>query len=355
MKTTTINTNRLYLDVVKGITVFLMLWTHCIQYCALGSFDFFENPVFKTVYSFHMPLFMMVSGYLFRFSFRKRDTRTLLIHRCQSLLQPIVFGTVIYNLLTSLAHWLLSGSGQLLDGALLTGVTDQLWFLWCVLGSSVAVTLACRAARRHWQQLCLLLAAPLLLALFPVMDYQLFMYPFFLAGFLFAEHKDTVLKKAGSWRYAALAIFPAMVPFYRTRHYIYLTPFLSSEYGAAELVKINAFRILIGMAGCVFVLILTELMLKLLLSRLPWLIKALAKLGENSLQLYILSVPLLAGYLPVICEKAMQGFGRNILAENMLLYNFLFTPLLTAAIAAGLYLMILLLRKWKLHGLIFGR
>ena len=43
------NTNRLYLDVVKGITIFLMLWTHCIQYCALGSFDFFENPVFKTV------------------------------------------------------------------------------------------------------------------------------------------------------------------------------------------------------------------------------------------------------------------------------------------------------------------
>ena len=349
------NTNRLYLDVVKGITIFLMLWTHCIQYCALGSFDFFENLVFKTVYSFHMPLFMMVSGYLFSFSFQKRELKPLLIHRCQSMLQPIVFGTAIHNLLINLVHRLLSGSGQFVDGELLTGVTEQLWFLWCVLGSSVVVALACKASRKLWIRLCLLLVGIAVLALFPVMDYQLFMYPFFVAGFLFAQHREAVLKKIGKLRYASLVIFPAMVPFYHSRHYIYLTPFLSENCGTMELVRINAFRILIGMAGSVFVLVLTELLLKLLERYLPWLVKALAKLGENSLQIYILSVPLLSGYLPVVYEKAMQVFGRNVLAENMLLYNFLFTPLLTAAVGAGLYVGILLLRKWKLHSLIFGR
>lgn len=349
------NTNRLYLDIVKGITIFLMLWTHCIQYCAMGSFDFFENPVFKTVYSFHMPLFMAVSGYLFSFSFRKRDLKTLLIHRCQSMLQPIVFGTVIHNLLIQIAHRLLSGSGQFLNGDLLTGVTDQLWFLWCVLGSSVVVALACKASRKLWVRLCLLLAGMIPLAMFPVMDYQFFMYPFFVAGFLFAEYKDAVMEKVGRLRYAALVVFPAMVPFYRKGHYIYLTPFLSEDHGTAELLRINDFRILIGLAGSVFVLVLTELLLDLFSSRLPWLVKGLAKLGENSLQLYILSVPLLSGYLPVVYEKAMQLFGRNVLAENMLLYNFLFTPLLTAAVGAGLYLVVQLLRKWNLHSLIFGR
>jgi len=349
------NTNRLYLDVVKGITIFLMLWTHCIQYCALGSFDFFENPVFKTVYSFHMPLFMMVSGYLFRFSFRKRDIKNLLIHRCQGMLQPIVFGTVIHNLLINIAHRLLSGSGHFFNGELLTGVTEQLWFLWCVLGSSVVVALACKVSRKLWRRLCLLLAGTILLALFPVMDFQLFMYPFFLAGFLFGEYKDVLMEKIGKLRYITLVLFPAMVPFYRKEHYIYLTPFLSENHGIAELLRINGFRIFIGMAGSIFVLVLTELLLKLLRSRLPWLVKALAKLGENSLQIYILSVPLLSGYLPVVYEKAMQIFGRNVLAENMLVYNFLFTPLLTADVGAGLYLVVQLLRKWKLHGLIFGR
>ena len=57
--------NRFYIDFVKGIAIFLMLWGHCIQFCAVGDFDFFENWVFKLIYSFHMPLFMLVSGYLF--------------------------------------------------------------------------------------------------------------------------------------------------------------------------------------------------------------------------------------------------------------------------------------------------
>ena len=93
-------TSRLYINIVKGVAIFLMLWGHCIQYCALNDFDFFENPVFKFIYSFHMPLFMLISGYLFAFSCKKRELRTLLIHRTQGMLQPIAFCTIINYLLT---------------------------------------------------------------------------------------------------------------------------------------------------------------------------------------------------------------------------------------------------------------
>ena len=55
-----------YIDAAKGLAIFLMLWGHCIQSCVVGSdVDFFENTVFKAIYSFHMPLFMLISGYLF--------------------------------------------------------------------------------------------------------------------------------------------------------------------------------------------------------------------------------------------------------------------------------------------------
>lgn len=61
------NRERLFWNTVKGVAVFLMLWGHCIQYCAMDSFDCFGNVVYKAIYSFHMPLFMLISGYLYFF------------------------------------------------------------------------------------------------------------------------------------------------------------------------------------------------------------------------------------------------------------------------------------------------
>jgi fucose 4-O-acetylase-like acetyltransferase len=53
------------LDYFKGIAIFLVVWGHCLQYAANASYDFFSNEVFIVIYSFHMPLFMFISGYLF--------------------------------------------------------------------------------------------------------------------------------------------------------------------------------------------------------------------------------------------------------------------------------------------------
>ena len=55
---------RFFINVARGLAIFLMLWGHCIQCCCLGDFDFYENDVFRVIYSFHMPLFMLISGYL---------------------------------------------------------------------------------------------------------------------------------------------------------------------------------------------------------------------------------------------------------------------------------------------------
>ena len=353
MVTAVENSKRLYLDVVKGITIFLMLWTHCIQYCAMGSFDSFANPVYKAVYSFHMPLFMLVSGYLFFFSFQKRDLKKLLVHRAQSLLQPIVFCTIFNNLLMNLAYSVLSGSGQFLDGHLLTGMTMLLWFLWCVLASSTAVGLACKASEKGWLQGILLCGGMAFVALFPEKDFQLFMYPFFVGGFLFAKHRKVLLNWIGKWKYAVLLIFPMLLPRYEWTHYIYLIPFWGTEYPGWFYLKTNAFRFLIGFSGSAFVLVLVELVLRKLAS--CRFVRAIGKLGENSLQIYCLSVPLLSGYLPIVYEKLMQPFGCNLLAANMLLFNGVFTPLLAAAYCAGLYLLVVILKKSGLHGLLFGR
>ena len=69
----------LYLDIMKGISIFLVLLGHSIQYGSkisyVGSRLFFNDPVFKLIYSFHMPLFALLSGYLFFYTIEAYSER----------------------------------------------------------------------------------------------------------------------------------------------------------------------------------------------------------------------------------------------------------------------------------------
>ena len=57
-----------YIDFIKGVAILLVLVGHAIQYCYGAEYflqgAYFSNPIFKFIYTFHMPLFMAVSGYL---------------------------------------------------------------------------------------------------------------------------------------------------------------------------------------------------------------------------------------------------------------------------------------------------
>lgn len=349
--------DRMYLDVVKGIAVFMMLWGHCIQYCTVGDVFFLENPVMKAIYSFHMPIFMMVSGYLFHFSFRKRNLKELLIHRTQGMLQPIIFGTVMANLLQMILHLVLSVPINLTDGSLLSGVMELYWFLWCVLASSVAVGIACKITQNRWLQTILLCAGCFFVALFPGKNFQMFMYPYFVVGFLWAKHREYLVKLTKPVRFLALLIFPAILPYFRPKHTIYVTPMYSPELGLCGSLEVAAFRFLIGLAGSAFVLVLLELLFCLIEKKasVPGILAGISRLGENSLQIYVLSAPLLSIFLPVVYDKITSILGYPLFGENQLLLGLVYTPLLSMGYAAGIYLVILLMKKLRIDTLVFGR
>jgi len=52
--------NRFY-DNIRGFAIILVVIGHSIQY-QVANFD--ANPIFESIYSFHMPLFMFISGYI---------------------------------------------------------------------------------------------------------------------------------------------------------------------------------------------------------------------------------------------------------------------------------------------------
>ena len=89
------NYRNLMIDIVKGIATLLVAWGHFIQFSMWGAEAFFENEVFIIIYSFHMPLFALISGYLFWSSLKKRNLRELLLSRITGLLIPIVSWSLI--------------------------------------------------------------------------------------------------------------------------------------------------------------------------------------------------------------------------------------------------------------------
>mgnify|MGYP002243154274 CR=1 FL=1 len=59
-----------YIDFIKGICIFIVVWGHSIQNMGDGN-DFWTNPVHEFICSFHMPIFMLVSGFFFSKSIGK--------------------------------------------------------------------------------------------------------------------------------------------------------------------------------------------------------------------------------------------------------------------------------------------
>lgn len=350
------NRERIYLNVVKGVAILLMLWGHAIQNCAGNSFVVFENSMFQLIYSFHMPLFMLVSGYLFFFSYQKRDLKTLLIHRAQGMIQPIFFATVLNNLLMALPTVLLHGKIQLTDGALLNGLYI-LWFLWSVLAASTAVAVAGKITANPWVRLLLVFCGIFFVTLFPENQYHVYMYPYFVAGFYYGMYRDKIPARLVKCAWFSLLVFPLMVTRYESWHLIYASPVYYSGMDLMTCIKLNGFRWMIGFVGSFFVLVVTDACVKYFYGkeRMPAVLVMLSKLGENSLAVYCISVSLFSYYLSKFHDRFLLLTGRNLLAENMMVYNLVFTPLVSIAGAFGLYAVVQIMKKIKIHGVIFGR
>ena len=351
--------SRRYINAAKGIAIFLMLWGHCIQYCCVNSFDYFEDPVFKAIYSFHMPLFMLLSGYVFSFSLAKRDFKTLVVRRTQSLLQPIIMVQILAWFLTSGIKACLSGSFRTLLNGPWAGSfgSSLLWFLWSVLSISLVAAVAFSAVQNKILRGVVLLFGVVFVALMPNAEMNLYMYPYFITGLLWARWRPRIPQIVQDLKYLSIILFPIMLHFFRKEHYIY-TSGLFDAGNPKHQILVDLFRWAIGFVGSVLALTLLEVVFTALRKIDPKrqkICRAVEKFGEKSLQIYTLSVIFLSLYLPVVSQFIMERAGYNFLTKHILLYDLVFMPLLAGGYAVALLGLSRLLEKMKLSRIIFGR
>ena len=137
----------LYLDVLKAVSIVLVVFGHAIQYGSgmeyLSWGSCLYNPVFSFIYSFHMPLFMLISGYLFFFSTRNKTAKELIIAKAKQILIPLFcwsFVSLIVHIIKILAGvsthkislvWIFQ--------TILSGFWGGPWFLWAIWWCSLIV------------------------------------------------------------------------------------------------------------------------------------------------------------------------------------------------------------------------
>ena len=79
---------------MKGIAILLVIFGHSLQFNVV---DFDNNKLFNIIYSFHMPLFFLISGYLHSHS--KKTFQENLYSKITVLLVPfVIFETIHYYL-----------------------------------------------------------------------------------------------------------------------------------------------------------------------------------------------------------------------------------------------------------------
>lgn len=117
------------LDLLKSLAIFLVIWGHVIQHCLTSNHV--EEPVYRFIYSFHMPLFMVLCGF-FSQSSMNMNFGDMMKKKTVSILYPsILWGGQIF-LIVSGVH-IVKGENSFDYYSLLCNLLwSSYWFLKAV-------------------------------------------------------------------------------------------------------------------------------------------------------------------------------------------------------------------------------
>lgn len=279
------------LDIAKGMLIILVVWGHCLQYCFgpdyVDSGDFFDDWLFRAVYSFHMPLFMLISGYLFYFSNRK-PLRSVVISKLKAIGIPFVVYCTLMYLVSVAAH---PASLRTVIGDYASSFSNYMWFLKSVLANCLivsCVTHLFHGKKEKYGNVCFLLLflISFLIKDRAVMAVHKFMYPYFMAGYFINRYGGNLtdfVSRRGMFLGMTL-LFLVAVHFFTYDIFIYTTGFCIRRNHAYDLPQlgIDMLRFLIGFIASMWFMSLAVRM-KVFSGRM---VDGLVRIGRDTLAIY---------------------------------------------------------------------
>lgn len=294
------------LDVYKGILIILVVLGHSVSNFGGGgvysSSSYLLDPLYQLLYTFHMPLFMGISGWLFASTVRKYSTGQVIEKRIWQIVPSYLFWCLI-NLLC-FVYW---GGDSLSFSRVLRGFINPYWFVTTLLLFSVFVALLHHWVGRQWQMWGFVLVLPLgfVVSHIPLVGYGLeefwFNYPFFIGAYLLAYYPEVsgkllALSKSAKAIIAisALALFALLFVGYKGDMIIFVSKYSlrGSSLGWGMQLYYDVYRFSIALVGCVLFLVAFDLLPTNGYRSAYW--KPMVWLGRNTLGIYMIQEILFA-------------------------------------------------------------
>ena len=310
-----------FIDFSRGILAFLVLWGHAIQNLSAGRLVFFDDWVFKTIYSFHMPLFMLLSGYVFFWSCKRGDLKQVIFKRLKGLVPPM-FTWAIFEFFRRLR---VEGGAEPLKlmRRFASCFFNTEWFLWSVLLSSVIIALIYYSGKSTHEKCLMLLLAVVIIAVLPVRELTLFVFPYFVIGFVMNQCGLLERKKRQKLIIAvSIAVWIGTIFLYQVKHSVYVTGTLPfhSTYGFWGQIRIDLFRYASGWFGCIAVLAILQFIYQRIL-RLSF-TRYIEIFGKHSLPLHVMQGFFLSRLSSETVEGCLNALGLSELASHILVLDF---------------------------------
>ena len=330
------------MDFIKGVTIFLVVWGHIVQHLYHGEGSFYGNMVYKIIYTFHMPLFMFISGYFFKSSLDKRSLIEIIKLKIIQLGIPIFIWTCFYYV-----EDLIYTGDRFQIKQLFNLLFRRLWFLTAYLILSIFIAIVWQFFKKYSKGFvltCGLLGFLILIVpdwLFSAVYFK-FMYPYFVAGIFAMAFKEQLESYKKQIFIVSTVVFLLLLIGFKDNYYVYTSGmYLPFGEGFLEQLYIIYYRYFIGLAGTIMVMGILGYLYSLGHNHL------FVKLGKYTMEIYIVHIFFL-NYL-------YRFQAQNLLSMNQWIYNLVYTPIVSALLTIICLGIIKLLYKNKYtKGILFG-
>ncbi len=327
-----------FIDLLKSFAIFCVLWGHAIQYLR-NEYVFYLDPVFEFIYSFHMPLFFIISGFFFSSSL-KLNIKDFLLKKGKRLLLPCFIWAILFAICRIFIAKIYGNNFEWATEIknILIPLNWKFWFLRELFISTLITYISLKLFKKIWLACILSISFVLIAPFLDSLEYQRFLLPIFWAG-IYLKNKYIFFEKYSIQTLIISTItFGICLIFWKGNYTIYMTPFPKLLYFRNfsfnfTNMDISIFRLLIGVSGSLFWFFLFKK-----IYRKNYFITQMEKIGTYTLGIYILQTVFLETWISQIIDFS---------ATNIQVYEFIITPVISLIVLFICIGVIKLIRKNK--------
>lgn len=329
-------------DVIRGFAIITVIIGHCIQngngwyYFIDGAY--WSNKVYQFIYSFHMPLFMLLAGWFAYYSIKKvegdrKAQWKLLGKRAFTYITPIFLWT-LFEFLRGEIMRVSQGEARTPMSTMFIWFVNyfitNLWFLWAVLICLIIVFVMHLYLEDNIPLYVVAFCSFYILPDAANLGVYKYLIPYYVAAFYvnmcldkfsnIKENENEEEESLGNKAYRLInkliasyknkpnmylvilaVMFGVMFLFYNSQTFIYVSGYRVSRTGFVKKVILDTYRTVIGFVGSAFFMILWDRIVDRF-KDCKW--HLLTAFGRNSLGIYILQ-----GYYILI---VMASYTNNL-------------------------------------------